>query len=176
MQVGGRLVYSTCSLNPIENEAVVASVLRTFGTGCVRLVNCSDALPGLPRRPGLRTWGVWHRGGFHQTWEALQERCWEKCPPLQSCFPPADPAELADGDGGFHLEHCVRLMPHDLNGSGFFVAVLEKVLLTDTSRSMPPACYSQTQLAFHATHVLLTDTSRSMPVAAVGWTLAVCHT
>jgi len=127
LKVGGRLVYSTCSLNPIENEAVVASVLRTFGTGCVRLVNCSDALPGLPRRPGLRTWGVWHRGGFHQTWEALQERFWEKCPPLQSCFPPADPAELADGDGGFHLEHCVRLMPHDLNGSGFFVAVLEKI-------------------------------------------------
>lgn len=27
-QVGGRLVYSTCSLNPIEDEAVVAQILR----------------------------------------------------------------------------------------------------------------------------------------------------
>lgn len=34
MRVGGILVYSTCSLNPIEDEAVVAQVrvsLESFG-------------------------------------------------------------------------------------------------------------------------------------------------
>ena len=28
LEVGGRLVYSTCSFNPIENEAIVANLLR----------------------------------------------------------------------------------------------------------------------------------------------------
>jgi 16S rRNA C967 or C1407 C5-methylase (RsmB/RsmF family) len=31
LKTGGRLVYSTCTMNPYENEAVVAECVRRFG-------------------------------------------------------------------------------------------------------------------------------------------------
>ncbi|CAK9163276.1 unnamed protein product [Ilex paraguariensis] len=51
------MVYSTCSMNPVENEAVVAEVLRRCGES-VELVDVSSELPQLVRRPGLKKWKV----------------------------------------------------------------------------------------------------------------------
>lgn len=61
LKVGGRMVYSTCSMNPVENEAVVAEILRRSG-GSVELVDVSLELPELIRRPGLKTWKVKDKG------------------------------------------------------------------------------------------------------------------
>ncbi|XP_073010109.1 uncharacterized protein [Typha latifolia] len=61
LKVGGRMVYSTCSMNPVENEAVVAEVLRR-SRGSVELLDVSSELPDLVRRPGLMTWKVRDRG------------------------------------------------------------------------------------------------------------------
>lgn len=76
LRPGGRLVYSTCSMNPIENEAVISAALRELGAqapmdsdssevggegfkeGGVKLVDCSDMLPDLKRRKGLTSWKV----------------------------------------------------------------------------------------------------------------------
>ncbi|EJD05354.1 S-adenosyl-L-methionine-dependent methyltransferase [Fomitiporia mediterranea MF3/22] len=49
-----RIVYSTCSLNPVENEAVIAAALNSIPG--FELVDVSDTLPSLIRRPGLSTW------------------------------------------------------------------------------------------------------------------------
>mmetsp|Transcript_6418 Transcript_6418/g.18329 ORF Transcript_6418/g.18329 Transcript_6418/m.18329 type:complete len:937 (-) Transcript_6418:158-2968(-) len=54
-KVGGYLCYSTCSMNPIENEAVVAELLRS-SEGALELVDRKPELDNLLARPGMTTW------------------------------------------------------------------------------------------------------------------------
>ena len=61
LSVGGRLVYSTCSLNPVEDEAVVAAALR-FGQGSVQLVDVEGDLPGLKYCKGVVDWKIFSKG------------------------------------------------------------------------------------------------------------------
>ncbi|XP_074588681.1 uncharacterized protein LOC141844544 [Curcuma longa] len=61
LKVGGRMVYSTCSMNPVENEAVVAEVLRRSGDS-IKLLDVSGELSELVRRPGFKTWKLKDRG------------------------------------------------------------------------------------------------------------------
>jgi tRNA (cytosine34-C5)-methyltransferase len=55
LDVGGLLVYSTCSLNPIEDEAVLSRMLREAG-GAVQLLDIN--LPNLKYVKGLSKWKV----------------------------------------------------------------------------------------------------------------------
>jgi len=43
LKVGGKISYSTCSLNPIEDEAVIAAILQLYGDK-IRLLDVE--LPG----------------------------------------------------------------------------------------------------------------------------------
>ena len=54
---GGLMVYSTCSMNPIENESVVAQLLQAF-PGQIKLLEINDKLPGLKTKPGLTQWSI----------------------------------------------------------------------------------------------------------------------
>ncbi|KAI3404570.2 NCL1 [Candida oxycetoniae] len=113
LKPGGRLVYSTCSLSPIENEAVVAEALRKWGKK-VKLVDVDQELPGLKRCKGLTDWKV-----FGKDME-IKERGQTELP--NSMFPPTE-----DEIKEFHLENCVRVYPHLQNTGGFFITVFEKV-------------------------------------------------
>jgi 16S rRNA C967 or C1407 C5-methylase (RsmB/RsmF family) len=53
---GGLIVYSTCSLNPIENEAVLAGLLRKVGRG-LELVDIHE-IYGVKGRRGMHRWEV----------------------------------------------------------------------------------------------------------------------
>ena len=57
LEVGGRLVYSTCSLNPLEDEAVLYRMLVDAGDS-IELMDAADKVKGLKYTPGITKWKV----------------------------------------------------------------------------------------------------------------------
>uniref|UniRef100_A0A8C5EYV9 tRNA (cytosine(34)-C(5))-methyltransferase n=1 Tax=Gouania willdenowi TaxID=441366 RepID=A0A8C5EYV9_GOUWI len=120
LAVGGRMVYSTCSLNPIEDEAVIAALLEK-SEGALELADCSGDLPGLKWMPGVTSWKLMTKEGqWFLDWSEVPSSRHTQIRPTM--FPPKDPEKLAD----MHLERCMRILPHHQNTGGFFVAVLVK--------------------------------------------------
>ncbi|GFU21253.1 hypothetical protein TNCV_9141 [Trichonephila clavipes] len=116
---GGRMVYSTCSFNPLENEAVLATMLQET-KGSVELLDVKSSLPGLKTLPGLYEWQVTNKEleAFTKFEEVPKKMLTPICSHM---FPP--PLEVAKE---LHLEHCIRILPHHQDTGGFFVAVLQK--------------------------------------------------
>ncbi|KAG6950116.1 hypothetical protein JG688_00014310 [Phytophthora aleatoria] len=142
LKVGGIMVYSTCSFNPVENEAVVAELLRRTG-GSLELMDVSNKMPGLIARPGRSKWRVgWrskskstHKGrmfkgdkkddedqNLHQWFDSYDELTQDLRGNrvTRSMFP-------TEGAVANELHKTLRLIPTDQNSGGFFIAVLRKV-------------------------------------------------
>lgn len=206
LEVGGQMVYSTCSMNPVEDEAVVAELLRS-SDGCLELVDCSEKFPELKRRKGLiQPWKIgitvnkdtkelkffstyeeytaWVeeekkksqesnndaakmeteqdskgeeagapnkyqrvRGGDRKGTNANKNTILGQhlFKPLPKSVFPASPEELKS----LNLDRCMRILPHDQDTGGFFVAVLRKVkpLSYPTQKAAPAAASSSSKSA-----------------------------
>jgi len=104
---GGRVVYSTCSLDPVEDEAVVAEILRS--SNVMSLLPVSPLLKGVPGEKGRMDWPNLNDDG-----EPSDEYFSE------SMIPPKE-SEISE-----QLAHCMRVWNDSIDGGGFFLAVLEK--------------------------------------------------
>ena len=116
---GGRVVYSTCSLDPIENEAVVARVLAG---GKVRVVPRGDSLSGVPSNPGMTNWPLLNDRGELDIESKSEEYL----------IPTKDKAVSTQ------LNDCLRVWNDEIGGGGFFLAVLERILEDDVSGVINP--------------------------------------
>jgi len=166
-------------MNPIENEAVVAELLRK-SNGNLKLVDHRSKTPGIVARPGMNTWKVmisasrkkngknsrkmiekrkelakqrgedspagekeksdnndeptpyhdWNDDAMKQAamdaglkvYDSFEDVPKEERKRVrESCFPPSKEEQKS-----FHLERCMRILPHDMNTGAFFVALFHK--------------------------------------------------
>ena len=121
LEVGGTMVYSTCSFNPIENEAVVFHLMKACD-GALDLLDpmryaflsYSRGLHTFRVREGLTTWKVDDRQ-MKKSYVRAQSNQVE----WNDTFSP--PASIEE-----NLRKTIRIYPHDQNTGGFFIAVLRK--------------------------------------------------
>ncbi len=112
LRSGGRLVYSTCTFAPEEDEGSVSRFLRRHGE--FRILPVEKEQLGLKDCDGMP--------------DVLEEAL-----KLLDCHGLAGSPEAVDCGAG--LENALRLWPHRIRGEGHFAAVLEKDgILTEDCR------------------------------------------
>lgn len=149
LKVGGLMTYSTCSLNPVEDEAVVCELLRRT-RGAVRVVDLHslptsgaeglpagvaasvrgalDGLGPLRRVRGVAKWRVKCSNSTRRKEEmgggkGNRDGCCLSHGHPKSCYPPSQ-GEEGEVQG---IEGCMRILPHHGDTGGFFIALLCKV-------------------------------------------------
>ena len=118
LEIGGLMAYSSCAINPIENEAVIGRLLLA-SKGSLELVDVTGQLPSLIWAPGHTSWRVYDPNMHcYDKYIDVPDK-YKKNQIRESMFSCLYPKAL-------HLERSMRLLPHHNDCGGFFVAIIRK--------------------------------------------------
>ena len=129
LKEGGIISFSTCSLNPIENEAVVAELMRNYSkNGELEIIDIKYAFKDTDIIPhnGLTDWKVMIEDKNDKNKlniiKDINDPLYIENKSLisPSCFPQNDIKNMG-------LEKCNRFFPNDSDTSGFFITLIKKV-------------------------------------------------
>jgi 16S rRNA C967 or C1407 C5-methylase (RsmB/RsmF family) len=154
---GGVIVYSTCSMHPVEDEAVVCAAIRNAkeAGGHFELINPREQLPNLKFYPGRRDWKIMSPD---RTWVESEEdflKDFEQGKQQGLPLPLNKNKNNNDDDAATvlykrkyanilipsmfpsyaaknielvpNIEYCCRVLPHQQDTGGFFIAALRCV-------------------------------------------------
>ena len=111
------MAYSSCAINPVENEAVIGRLLLA-AKGSLELIDPTGKLPGLNWAPGHTSWQVFDSKMNHYQKYSDVPEILKKTAVRESMFSNIYPTTL-------HLDRSMRLLPHHNDCGGFFVAIIK---------------------------------------------------
>ena len=150
---GGYIVYSTCAINPLENEAVVCYIMEKYKDK-IEIINCGKKLRemGIKFREGLIKWKVCV--GVNEKKEYIWEEKFEDVKDKKSglikesmfndiyTYKNNHPSALFTFTDPLNLRNCIRIYSHDNNSDCFFIAVIHKKGDTDKNFNINKRDYS----------------------------------
>ena len=133
----GYIIYSTCAINPLENEAVVCYIMEKYKDE-IEIISCGKKLRemGIKFREGLIKWKVCV--GLDENnkyiWEEKYENVKDKKSGMikESMFNEIytyknnHPGPLFSFTDPLNLRNCIRIYSHDNDSDCFFIAVIHK--------------------------------------------------
>ena len=133
----GYILYSTCAINPIENEAVVVAILEKYKDE-IELINCSKKMRdiNIKFREGLIKWKVCVDVDKNKNfiWKEkysdvknnknglIKESMFHDIYTYKNNHPTA----LFKFTDPLNIRNCLRVYSHDNNSDCFFIAVIHK--------------------------------------------------